>query len=152
MRLALYYLETSALVKLYVHEEGTARLLRLAEEEAGNRFAILSLAQVELRAAIRRRQRLGHMSSAQADTLLESFRQHSEQKFLVQPFSESLLDIANALLDGYGLRAYDSMQLAGYLMLRSISGIDPPAFVCADKSLLSAAKNEGCPVLDPCAS
>jgi uncharacterized protein len=148
--LALYYLETSALVKLYVHEEGTKRLLGLAASEAGNRFAILSLAQVELRAAIRRRQRMGEVSTTAADALLESFRQHSEQKFLVQPFSESLLDVAFALLDAYALRGYDSMQLAGYLMLRSISGFDPPIFVCADKSLLSAAENEGCSVLDPC--
>jgi len=146
--LALYYLETSALVKLYVHEEGTERLLKLTE--AGNRFAILSLAQVELRAAIRRRQRMGGLSPAEANGLLEAFRQHSEKEFLVQPFSESLLDVAFALLDAYALRAYDSMQLAGYLMLRSISDFDQPIFVCADKALLSAAENEGGPVLDPC--
>jgi uncharacterized protein len=150
--LALYYLETSALVKLYVHEEGTKRLLSLAADEAGNRFAILSLAQVELRAAIRRRQRMSEVSPAAADALLESFRRHSEQKFLIQPLSESLLDVAFALLDGYALRAYDSMQLAGYLMLRSISGFDQPIFVCADKSLLTAAENEGGLVLDPCTS
>ncbi len=150
--MALYYLDTSALVKLYVHEEGTERLLEMAADDAGNRLAISSLAQVELRAAIRRRQRLGHVSPAVANALLESFRQHSEQKFLVQPLSESLLDVAFALLDGYALRAYDSMQLAGYLVLRSISGFDEPVFVCADKSLLSAAENEGCPTLDPCAT
>jgi predicted nucleic acid-binding protein len=149
--LAVYYLETSALVKLYVHEEGTKQLLRLTADEAENRFAIFSLSQVELRAAIRRRQRMREISPEAADSLLESFRQHSEQRFLVQPFSQSLLDIAFALLDGYALRAYDSMQLAGYLVLRSISGLDQPVFVCADKSLLSAAENEGCPVLDPCA-
>ena len=149
--MALYYLETSALVKLYVHEEGTQLLLKLTAEEAGNRFAILSLAQVELRAAIRRRQRMGEVAPFAADAVLNSFRQHTEKMFLVQPFSESLLDLAFALLDGYSLRGYDSMQLAGYLMLRSISGSSPPVFVCADKSLLSAAANEGCPVLDPCA-
>ena len=147
--MALYYLETSALVKLYVHEEGTGMLLRLAADETGNRFAILSLAQVELRAAIRRRQRMGQVSAAAADVLLDSFRQHAEQQFLVQPFSESLLDVAFALLDGYALRAYDAMQLAGYLILRSMSGAEEPVFVCADKALLSAARNEGCAVLDP---
>jgi len=33
--------------------------------------------------------------------------------------------------------------------LRSISGSEQPIFVCADKALLSAARNEGCPILDP---
>lgn len=147
--MALYYLETSALVKLYVYEAGTERLLALAGN-AGHRLAILSLAQVELRAAVRRRQRIGEISPSEVDELFESFRQHSEGRFLVQSFSDSLLDVACALVDAYALRGYDSMQLAGYLTLRSISGVEEPTFVCADKALLSAARNEGCPVLNPC--
>lgn len=147
--MALYYLETSALVKLYVHESGTERMLNLTAGDAGNRFAILSLAQVEFRAAIRRRQRGGEIPGREAEGLIESFRRHLEGRFVVQPFTESLLDVALALIDGYPLRGYDAMQLAGYLMLRSISGAEEPIFVCADKTLLSAARNEGCPILDP---
>ncbi len=147
--MALYYLETSALVKLYVYETGTERLLGLTTSDAGHRFAILSLAQVELRAAIRRRQRAGQIPEHAAEELIDAFRQHSESNFLVQPFSDSLLDVAFALVDGYGLKGYDAMQLAGYLHLRSISGAEEPVFVCADKALLSAARNEGCPILDP---
>jgi uncharacterized protein len=150
--LALYYLETSALVKLYVYELGTERLLALTAGDAGHRFAILSLAQVELRSAIRRRQRGGEIPSHAADELIEAFRRHSEGKFLVQPLSDSLLDIALALVDGYALRGYDAVQLAGYLLLRSTSGAEEPTFVCADRALLLAAVNEGCPVLDPCST
>ncbi len=148
--MALYYLETSALVKLYVYEDGTERLLGLTDNDAGHRFAILSLTQVEFRAAIRRRQRAGDFARPEADDLIESFRQHSEGKFLIQPFSDSLLDVALELIDGYALRGYDSMQLAGYLMLRSISGAEEPTLICADRGLLAAARNEGCRVLDPC--
>lgn len=149
--MAFYYLETSALVKLYVYELGTERLLSLAVSEAGHRFAILSLAQIELRSAIRRRQRSGEILDHEADEVIESFRQHSEGTFLIQPVSDSLLDIALALVDGYALRGFDAMQLAGYVLLRSISGNDEPIFICADKALLSAARNEGCSVLDPSA-
>ncbi|MGA7218988.1 MAG: type II toxin-antitoxin system VapC family toxin [Candidatus Sulfotelmatobacter sp.] len=147
--MALYYLETSALVKLYVYETGTERLLGLAADDSGHRLVILSLAQVEFRAAIRRRQRKGEVSAGEVDILIHSFRQHCEGKFLIQSFSDSLLDVACALLDAYPLRGYDSMQLAGYLGLRSISGAEEPIFVCADRVLLSAAADEGCPVLDP---
>jgi predicted nucleic acid-binding protein len=150
--LALYYLETSALVKLYVYETGTDRLLGLTASDAGHRFAILSLAQVEFRAAIRRRQRSGEIPDHAADELIEDFRRHSEGKFLIQSFSDSVLDVALALIDSYPLRGYDAVQLAGYLVLRSISGTEEPTFVCADKVLLSAARNEGCAVLDPCSS
>jgi predicted nucleic acid-binding protein len=147
--LALYYLETSALVKLYVYELGTERLLALDSSDSGHRFAIMSLAQIEFRAAIRRRQRNGEIPDDAADELIESFRQHTEGKFLMQPFSHSVLDVAFALVDGYALKGYDAMQLAGYLLLRSISGAQDPVFVCSDKALLLAARNEGCPILDP---
>jgi uncharacterized protein len=147
--LALYYLETSALVKLYVYETGTDRLLGLTASDAGHRFAILSLAQVEFRAAIRGRQRRGEIPDDAANELIESFRRHAEGKFLIQSFSDSLLDVALALIDSYPLRGYDAAQLAGYLVLRSICGAEGPTFVCADRVLLSAARNEGCPVLDP---
>ena len=147
--MALYYLETSALVKLYVYEVGTERLVSLAASNAGHRFAILSLAQVEFRSAIRRQQRSGEISVSDADVLIDSFRQHAEGRFLIQPFTDPLLDVALALIDGYPLRGFDAIQLAGYLMLRSVSGAEEPVFVCADKALLSAARNEGCPILDP---
>lgn len=147
--MALYYLETSALVKLYVYESGTERLLALTASDAGHRFAIMSLAQVEFRAAIRRRQRTGEILDTAADELIEAFRRHTEGKFLIQSFSDSVLDVALALVDSYALRGYDAAQLAGYLVLRSSSGTDEPTFVCADKALLAAARNEGCPVLDP---
>jgi hypothetical protein len=147
--LPLYYLETSALVKLYVYELGTEHLVNLAASAVGNRFAILSLAQVEFRAAIRRQQRGGDVSAGEADLLIESFRQHAEGRFLIQPFTDSLLDVALALIDAYPLKGFDAVQLAGYLMLRSISGDAEPVFVCADRTLLSAARNEGCPVLNP---
>jgi predicted nucleic acid-binding protein len=147
--LALYYLETSALVKLYIYEQGTDRLLLLTDREAGHRFAILTLAQVEFRAAIRRRQRGGDIAHDAADHLIETFGRHVEGKFLVQPFTDSLLDVALVLVDSYALRAYDAVQLAGYFVLRSISGAEEPIFVCADRILLLAAQNEGCRILDP---
>ena len=147
--MALYYLETSALVKLYVYEAGTDRLLGLTASDLGHRFAILSLAQVEFRSAIRGRQRRGEILETTANELIESFRRHSEGTFLIQSFSDSLVDVAKALIDSYPLRAYDAAQLAGYLTLRSISGAEEPIFVCSDKVLLSAARNEGCPTLDP---
>ena len=150
--MGLYYLETSALVKLYIYEPGTERVLSLAKAEAGHRLAILSLAQVEFRSAVRRRQRAGEIPALAADELIESFRQHSEGRFLIQSLSDAVLDVALLIIDGYALRSYDAMQLAGYLVLRTVSGGEEPVFVCADQALLSAAKNEGCPVLDPCSS
>lgn len=147
--MALYYLETSALVKLYIYEDGTDNLLRLTASEAGHRFAILSLAQVEFRAAIRRRQRNGDIASDAAQGLIDIFHRQMEGKFLIQSISDSVLDVALLLIDSYQLRGYDAVQLAGYLVFRSVSGTEEPTFVCADKVLLAAARSEGCSALDP---
>jgi uncharacterized protein len=150
--LALYYLETSALVKLYVDEPGTRRLLQLAAGAASNQLAILSLSQIELRSAIRRRERTGEITHAGAQQILVSFQRHLEGRFLRQVVTDSILDSAGVLVDRHALRAYDSVQLAGYLVLRANSTSSPPTFVCSDRALLLAAQNEGGEVLDPCAS
>lgn len=147
--MALYYLETSALVKLYVYEPGTEHLLALVSGPAGHRFVVLSLAQVEFRSAVRRRERAGQIPNSDANEIIDSFHRHSEGRFMVERFSDFLLDVASMLIDRHGLRAYDAMQLAGYLTLRAKSGSDTPIFVCADKKLLDAAQLEHSPVLDP---
>ena len=67
----LHYLETSALAKLYIDEPGTELMIGLADPAAGHQFAILALAEVEFRSAVRRRERAGDLASANAVLLLE---------------------------------------------------------------------------------
>jgi predicted nucleic acid-binding protein len=148
--LAFYYLETSALVKLYVREAGTDRLLRLADRSSANRFCILSLAQVELWSAIRRRERNGEIPSVIATQILEAFRRHAESRFVTQKITDFLLDMASTLVDRHALRAFDAIQLAGFMVLMSGTANDAPFFVCADRDLLIAAEREGAQILDPC--
>lgn len=147
--MAFYYLETSALVKLYVRESGTERVLALANRTTENRLAILALTQVELRSAVRRRERNGEIPPLVATQLLETFKRHLEVRFVSQMVTDFVLDVASALVDRHALRAYDAVQLAGYVALRGSTGTDAPVFVSSDNALLSAAKQEGIPVLDP---
>ncbi|HKS80394.1 MAG TPA: type II toxin-antitoxin system VapC family toxin [Candidatus Acidoferrales bacterium] len=148
--MALYYLETSALVKLYIIEPGTARLLRLAAENEENRLAILALSPIEVRSAIRRRERAGDIDSKSANLILDRLRRHAETRFLTQPMSQAILDGALEIIDRYALRAYDAIQVAGCLALKGPSSAGAPVFVCADRQLLDAARSELLAVLDPC--
>ncbi len=147
--MALYYLETSALVKLYVREPGTDRLLQLASRAADHRLAVLALAQVEVHSAIRKRQRLGDIDESVATLVIGRFEQHLETKFVRQIVSDSVLDTATGLVDRYSLRAYDAVQLAGCVVLKATSGAQEPVFICADRQLLQAAESEGLQSLDP---
>jgi uncharacterized protein len=147
--LAIYYLETSALVKLYVREPGTQSMLRLASTLNGNRFAVLTLSQVEVRSAVRRRERAGDVDSKLAALLLDRFQLHMETRFLRQGITDSLMDSASLMVDRYLLRAYDAMQLAGCLALKIIMAGESVTFVCSDQELLEAARSERLATLDP---
>ncbi|MBI2679838.1 MAG: type II toxin-antitoxin system VapC family toxin [Candidatus Solibacter usitatus] len=149
--MALYFLETSALVKLYVREPGTDKLLRLAGREASHRLAVLPLARVEFHSAIRRRERSEDIDGGNARRLLSRFEQHLESKFVRVTLNDAVMEMACTLLDRHPLRAYDAVQLAGCLALKSMSGSDEPVFTCADRQLLAAAEAEGLAGLDPAA-
>jgi uncharacterized protein len=146
--LALLFLDTSALVKLYVQEPGTDRLLPLFSDRPDNRFAVLAISVVEVRSAIRRRQRAGDIDASAATAILESVRSHMETRFIRQMINETVIDTALEMIDRYALRAYDAVQLAGCLVLSATAG-EAFTFVCSDHPLLEAARSEQLAVLDP---
>jgi hypothetical protein len=149
--LALYYLETSALVKLYVREPGTDRLLHLASNLSDNQIAVLAITAVEARSAIRRRERAGDIDPQSAALILDQLQRHLETRFLRQALNDTVLGGAMEMIDRYALRAYDAVQLAGCLALKTTMGREIPTFVCADQQLLDAARSEQLPILDPAA-
>jgi predicted nucleic acid-binding protein len=137
-------------VKLYVAELGTERMIQLADPSNGHMFAILGLARVEYRAAVRRRQRMGDIPDDTANALIEALEEHLRTLYLIQPVTEAVVAEAAALTDRHPLRAYDAMQLAGCLALRSRL-VEQPTFVCADQQLMTAARQEGLAGLNPAA-
>ena len=146
--MALYFLDTSALVKLYVAEPGTERMLDLADGGDANQFAVLSIAQAELWSAVGRRQREGAIDDEEAGDLLDRFSEDLESFFLRQSVNDAVIDLACALLERHPLRADDALQLAGCLTLRPAAP-DLPVFTCADDLLLQAAEEEGLRTLNP---
>lgn len=148
--MALYFLDTSALVKLYVQEPGTDWLLPLISDRPENRFAVLAIAMVEMRSAIRCRQRAGDIETEVATAILENVRSHMETRFIRQTVNETVIDTALEMIDRYALRAYDAVQLAGCLVLCAIAA-EAFTFVCSDHRLLEAARSEQLRILDPAA-
>ena len=149
--MAIYYVDTSALAKLYVRESGTERMLQLASRSAQNQLAVLALAQVEIRSTLRRRARAGEIDNSVAEHVLEIFQNHLQSRFLRQVMNEAILDFASALVDKHNLYTLDALQLAGYWVLKTSTGGIETVFVSADRDLLRAAEAEGIPNLDPCA-
>ena len=146
--MASVYLDTSALIKLYVEEEGTERVVAITDDFDGVQVIILDVTPLEARSAVRRRQREGDISGADADRILDRIEDDTSSSFLVQPSTSAVIEGAARLIDRHPLRAYDALQLAGYLVIRDIVP-GPLTFVCADVRLCGVAELEGLTVLNP---
>jgi uncharacterized protein len=150
--MGLRYLETSALVKLYVSEVGTPAMVRMASPLAGHVLAVLALSRVECVSAIRRRLQEGDLQQSDAESVERQLDRHMAFRFVIQPVTDRVLDEAVALLRQHPLRAFDALQLAGFLVLVSMSSADPadpPIFVAADERLLAAARARAVQVHNP---
>lgn len=146
--MANVYLDTSALVKLYVEEEGTERVVGLTEDLDSVRAVILDVTLLESLSAVRRREREGDIAAADTDRILKQIEEDASLSFVVQPSTSAVIEEAARLIDRHLLRTYDAIQLAGCLVVRR--GLPGPlTFVCADARLCEAATLEGVPVINP---
>ena len=142
------YLDTSALVKLYLEEEGTARVMELTEDPDVVQMIILVITLIESRSAVRRRQREGNVSGADADRILKQMEEEASASYHIQSLTDAVMEEAARLIDRHPLRAYDALQLAGCLIARqNVPGT--LTFVCADTRLCEAARSEGLTTLNP---
>ena len=146
----IFFFDTSALIKRYLHEKGSARVRRLLQT-GGAIFYQTFLAPFEMTSAFYRQHREGHISIEELSLLLKSYTVHSHREYLLVPYSESLTDLAEALISRHPLRALDAIQLAGALKLRNAlpPGAPPFIFLSADDRLVRTARQEHLQVENP---
>lgn len=136
------YLDSSALVKKYVDEEGAELIRALAD------LVVSPLARVELPAAFWRKQRTGEISAADAATLTSAFEwdwfggNPDAEPLAVVPVGDAVLDRAAQAAAIHGLKAYDAIQLATAIVARSADP-DLTSMACFDQQLSTAARREG---------
>ncbi len=133
------YLDTSALLKLYIDEEG-ADLVRARRTEADT-VATSLITLVEARAALARRRHAGHSSPAQHRRALDELTDDWD-RYVRLEVSESLVSRAAALAETHRLRGYDAVHLASALLLTDRLGGET-AFGSWDDALDAAAAREG---------
>ena len=73
--MAAYVLDTSAVVKRYNLETGSAWVRSIADPAAANLIFLARITDVEVTSAVVRRQRGGNLSAADAAATLTQFRQ-----------------------------------------------------------------------------
>ena len=146
--MSCYFLESTAFAKLFVQEPGTNALIRLMETVEDNRKLIAASAPLEIYAAIRRRERAGSISSADAAAVLEILRIEAA-RMVQEPLNPAVLEAARQLLDRTKLRWTEALQLGAALVAREMFRGTEIIFVSASSILLEAARAEGFQALDP---
>ena len=151
--MAIYLLDSSAVVKRYVKETGTSWLSGLFNPTNKNSLVLVRVAGVEVVSAITRKSRGGGLSSSQAALALLHFEAEfgSLARFSLIEVDATLISRAMELATRHGLRGYDAVQLAGALELFGVcqaTGV-LMSLVSADTTLNTAAVVEGLRVDNP---
>ena len=146
--MSFFFLEATAFAKLFVREPGTDALIRLLENVEDNRKLISAATPLEVYAAIKRRERSGHIAPEAAAAALEMLRIEAG-RMVQQPLNPGVLESARQLLDRTSLRWPEALQLGSVLTARDMFPGTGITFVASSAALLDAARAEGFESLDP---
>ena len=148
----LTYFDSSALVKQYIPEVGSAWVTRLCQQQP---VAISLLAIPEIASALARRTREDALTTEQRDTLFQAFLRDARSFTLVDLHQAIAHQAATFLLTAplqVRLRALDALHVASahWAFARaSRRGVATGSFVTADRALVNAATWAGLPTLNP---
>lgn len=147
-----YYLDTSALVKRYVAESGSAWVRQVTDPASGNALYTSRLTAVEITAAVVRRARGANLPAADLQATLAAFWGDWPTRYRVVAVTTALIDRAVVLAEQYAVRGYDALHLAAALAVNDIAiaqGQPALSFVSADREQLAAATAAGLVGIDP---
>lgn len=150
--MAVYFLDSSALVKRYINETGSAWVLGLFDPTLDNEFFVVAITGVEIVAAITRRARHGSLAVADATLVCNQLRSDLQTDYQIIEITEGIISSAMALAETQGLRGYDAVQLAAGRVINELcgaNGLPPIIFISADEELNLAAANEGLLIENP---
>ena len=150
--MAVYFFDSSALVKRYAQETGSAWVEVLTDPQAGHHLYVARITAVEVVAAVTRRQRGGAFAAADAAAALADVADDLAHHYRQVDITSRLITQAIQLAKTYALRGYDAIQLAAVLTVhvaREAQGLSRLTLVSADRELNGAALAEGVRVDDP---
>lgn len=139
------YLDTSALLKLYLDEDGSDRVRRMLGEATAACTLLISYA--ELRAALAQAVRTERISAEACANQLARF-ETDWQTLHVIALDERLVRRAGELAERFALRGYDSVHLAAAEQANGAAGhMVPFVFAAFDVALCRGAEAIGLDLL-----
>ena len=137
------YIDTSALIKLFVQENFSDKIRQLVEN--AELVATGLMTRAEAAAGINRLARMNFLDQAQASIALSNFRKDWEDYHRI-PITEQLVARADILTSQHTLRGYDAIHLACALTWQDLLN-SPITLATFDKELHEAAEKSGVQVM-----
>lgn len=134
----MIYLDTSALIKRFVNEKGSALAESLVQGKGS--VATAKIAYAEIFAGLTRKLREGNVSKTQYALACRQF-ERDWHAYLRVGLGDDILLLARDLIQRHPLRGYDAVHLASALRLKIALG-EEITFAAADERLLKAAEAE----------
>lgn len=149
--MALYFLDSSAIVKRYFQEQGHEWIEALHDPNQRHTLYIAQVALVEVVASICRKAREQDIPLEERNSTIEDFRRDIRSSYSTWMVDNMLYTAAGDLCRIHRLRAYDAIQLACAIAVREDAlKAEPPEaeppdiiFTSADHGLLTTALAEG---------
>jgi len=148
----VYFFDSSGVVKRYVDEIGSKRVIELTLPEAEHVIYLSRIAGVEVISALSRLKRAGQLSDEDAKMAIEQFRHDFSNQYKIIEITSEVIERAMNLAERHFLRGYDATHLASAVELQTmcqVLKIPSPVLICSDVALNEAAKAENIIIEDP---
>jgi predicted nucleic acid-binding protein len=136
----ILYLDTSALIKLYIQETDSERVKALVARASALTTSVVAYA--EARATFARRHRERRATSVEHAALLHRFEADWRALVAVN-VTAAIAHAAGAMAERFGLRGFDAIHLATFEQILARAGDDEVTFSAADDRLVRAARRLG---------
>ena len=133
----ILYCDTSALLKLFVDEEGSDGMIQA--RDASQSIAVCRITWAESMAAFAQRSRFKGANKTALAQSRTAFEQAGGNGFAIADISQLLVEKAGIDAEAFALRGYDSVQLAAAHTLKEQFAL-PLTFACYDRRLNQAAQ------------
>jgi uncharacterized protein len=150
--MALYFFDSSALVKRYVHEQGSVWVRETTASVSSHLIHISLLTVAEIASALARRRREGSLSTSERDRLFGAFLVDCARSYLLMRVEEDVIQHAVVLMTQHPLRTVDAIQVSTAIRLSQAlheAQLGQIIVASADDRVLQAASQEGLPIENP---
>ena len=139
----ILYLDTSALIKKYIHEDGSEDVV--AYWNKADIIVTSSVAFAEFFSALNRKKREGNISEEDYESVVLDFKDDWDS-FLKIEVNDKLNPYIEKIFEKYHLRGFDAIHLVSAINIYCLKA--DMIFICADRRLNDAARKELLNIVD----